>query len=645
METISPDEIIKAVDSGLLEVVYQPKVAISDSHKLVGVEAFFRLKNEQNKSLPPEQVLAQITDFETVRKITNEVISQACQAWHRWHHKESSLNISINLEQSLFANKKLASELAGLIDQYQVPRKYLTFEIAHATRAFSKQEIEQITRLRMKGFRVAIDDCGENALTNSEIANLPIDQLKLDRNITDKLPAHFSAREAARNLARLANRLGLDCIAVGVEKTAQVKWLSDNGYDVLQGFLFAPPLPPEGVEHFVVNQQQWKIEDKDLAHGLVVSNDDSLHSQMSSILDTHYRIFGVNISPQAISAAIAEFNPELIIVDGRNHKHTPADEAEVLAQISQRAFFVYVDQYEESNSLEWFDKGAIDVIPCDTNEVDLKIRLLRIAKSIERQQAYEHQARELQQAALGSMQEAAHYGDVVHFLKAILDCHDEHSIAQRLFKFIQQKSLEGAVQFRNGSDCISLSSQNQVCSPLEEQVFELLKDKGRVYDFNKYSIINDNHVSILLYRLPDDETERGRIRDYVAVVIEALEARYKDIMRRRALQTAFESLQTMAEDLRLQHEEDSRHKKEVLEKFNIDLQMSYHVLDLTEEQENHLNGIIERMLESQEEAEIVALATQDKLEDLVRRLAESIQNLEFTNVDDSADDDNDIELF
>jgi hypothetical protein len=246
--------------------------------------------------------------------------------------------------------------------------------------------------------------------------------------------------------------------------------------------------------------------------------------------------------------------------------------------------------------------------------------------------------------ATQSLKDAAYYGDIVQFYKNLLHCRDEQQIAQELFRFMGQKNLSTAIEFRSNNSCSNFDQQNGVCSAIEINLFELLQKNGRLFEFGKRIIVNDKHVSFLIKRMPDDVGEQGRVRDYIAVLAEGMEARYRDILRQRVLNTVMQQLQVLAH--KLLESVEKGNENEIMETFSLDLKMSFHVLDLSDSQEQYLAQLIDDMIKRKDGAEHSAADIGLEVTQILDSMAESMENFEETTTESTEDGVGDaVELF
>ena len=113
--------------------------------------------------------------------------------------------------------------------------------------------VQVLQRLHERGIQVAMDDFGTGHSSLAMLRTLPFNVLKLDRSFVQHLPESETDAAVATAVVTLARRLGLSVVAEGVETAAQQQFLTQIGCDLLQGFLFARPLPVAEFEAWLVS--------------------------------------------------------------------------------------------------------------------------------------------------------------------------------------------------------------------------------------------------------------------------------------------------------------------------------------------------------------------------------------------------------
>lgn len=644
-------DIEQALAENRLSVQYQPIVPLSDHQTILGVEALVRYQHPDLGMVMPGKFMPCFVEQGRLADLTYYVVRHIGQDWKAWIELGHELKVSVNLDYSLLADPSLPRELASILEAQNMPRRNLLFEIAGIPDSrFSESAVEQLTRLRMKGFRLSLDNQGVSPLELSAIGDLPIDQLKIDRAVICALRNRPQAQNSVRQILDAGSRCGAEVVAVGIESEWALEWLRRNGCQGGQGYLFGPSLAPDAFRQiYLESQQRWRVSSQPDRVNLLVVDDDPQYQVL--FFETFSDTYQVAVANSVADARqlFATHQPKLLVLDVILPDGSGVDLCrEFTEQYGKDSFStIFISGKDDVDvRLEAYSAGGVDFLQKPFSMVDLVAKLARAAGSQQEQQQMQTRSDELRSAALGSMREAAHYGDVVQFMKNLFQAHDEHAIGGELFRFMRNKQLTCSVQFRSPQSRLCLNQDGRTCSPMEINIFELLHDRGRIQDFNQRTIFNDHHVSVLIKNMPDEDDERGRIKDYMAALIEGLEARFTDILRRRTLESVSGELNTLARELGQNLADDKARNREMMEKASLDLQMSFHLLELTEEQEAHITRIIESMHNNAEESEISAERTSERVQNLVELLSRVVDMNKPADQSPSPDKGNDsIELF
>lgn len=630
--TLSHNDIKEAFSSSQFCLVFQPKISLSDPHCLLGAEVFVRLKHSSG-ILPPESFLPVITEMDLKLDLALEVVKQATFHWESLQQAGYKIQLSINIDQSLFKDLSLAGKLAEVISKSKMPKRHLTLEISNThISEVTPIEREQIIRLRMKGFRIAIDNCGHADLNKEQILELPLDELKLQRQLVSELMLSSGARAKASQIKNIADCLGIPLVAVGIETAEQADWLKRLGCESAQGFLYGPPVPADCLEMFLVKMHQWQMPDiAEKLHILLVHDDSTFSERLSEGLTDNYRVTATQTLADA-KHLFSIYRPEILMLKYQVEDGSCLEFCEGLHASNDGSFcsiFIADKNTDDAQlRIQAYNAGASDTLHENISVDEIFAKVQRVASLHSQRKKLQAEAEEMQKVALGSMTEASHYGDVLQFMKKLLTCDDEASMAKQVFQLMRSKNLSCAVQFRSPDSEICFNEGGSFGTPLELNMFEMLYNKGRLYEFNNQTIVNDQHVSILIKNMPSNKEEIGRIRDYIAVVIEGLEARYQDTLRKQTLNSMFDRLSVMAGGLSDDIISEQQNKKQMVEQLNIDLQMSFHLLDLNEDQEMHITKIVESLLASYDESEEAAITTCEGVKGLVNLLSRTITSLD-----------------
>jgi EAL domain-containing protein (putative c-di-GMP-specific phosphodiesterase class I) len=234
------DELRRALDDGELRLFYQPMVTLP-SGELTGVEALVRWDHPERGLLAPGDFLPVAEASGLIVPLGSWVLHEACGQAGRWHreygdHAPTSISINMSARQLLLPD--CADDVERALRDSGLPAHRLIVEITESTALGGGATVTNLRRIRELGVRLSLDDFGTGQSTLSLLASTPVDQIKLDRSF---VPAP-GADVMAIAVVQLAQLLGLEAVAEGVETPAQADRLHALGYEHAQGFHFARPM-------------------------------------------------------------------------------------------------------------------------------------------------------------------------------------------------------------------------------------------------------------------------------------------------------------------------------------------------------------------------------------------------------------------
>lgn len=230
----------------LLEVHYQPIVSLESGNQ-VGVEALARW-NRDGEWINPEEfiVLAENTDL--IFGLWERVIGKVCESLAAWQQIDPGFKVSVNVSARQFNTIGLIDSVRVVIAAYDVDPSGLRLEI---TETSVLQDIEDVgstvDTLREMGIGVALDDFGAGYSSLTSLLALDLDAVKIDKSFVMDLHPDTQQAEIVRIILMLAETVGIDVIAEGVETHAQSRLLSSLGCELGQGWLFSKARPFEEI--------------------------------------------------------------------------------------------------------------------------------------------------------------------------------------------------------------------------------------------------------------------------------------------------------------------------------------------------------------------------------------------------------------
>jgi len=311
------------------------------------------------------------------------------------------------------------------------------------------------------------------------------------------------------------------------------------------------------------------------------------------------------------------------------------------------------------DSLEYrlnaYAAGGDDFLAKPFSLRELRVRLSKLLDYRAKHLQALKQVNETQSMVMQTMREAAQYGETLHLVKSTLSCQSEERLAKCFFTYMDKLGLHSCIQFRHDDYRREYDFLGTDCSPIEGNIFNLLNSQGRIYTFGGRTMFNDTHVSFLVKNMPvENENLFGRFKDILAVAIEAIDARYIELVRIRTLKAAQEQILTLTNELSANMEQLHSRGGELTEMIQSELHMSFHILELDESQEKYLTDMIAGIVRKDQASQKGAKRVRDQLGGVVvllnncindAHLNETIAHYEKEEKDPFADDDDSVELF
>jgi diguanylate cyclase (GGDEF)-like protein len=236
-------DLRRAIDDRLLTLVYQPQFEML-SGKVCGAEALLRWEHPTLGTLEPSEFLPLVREHGLTDAVTDVVLSRAVADAAGWHAGGAEIPVSVNLWARSLGEDTLPDRILSVLDVHGMSARLLTVEITEELMVadFDKGRAV-LNRLRAAGIRVSIDDFGSGYSTLTYLRELPIDEVKLDRDLIAPILYDRRAATIARSVIELAEEFGIASVAEGVENDDTARWLRQFGCDVVQGNYFSGPLP------------------------------------------------------------------------------------------------------------------------------------------------------------------------------------------------------------------------------------------------------------------------------------------------------------------------------------------------------------------------------------------------------------------
>jgi diguanylate cyclase (GGDEF)-like protein/PAS domain S-box-containing protein len=239
-----------------LFVDYQPIVSL-ESRSLIGFEALVRWRHPEFGLVPPQDFIPVAEETGEILTIGQAVLESACRQacyWLEAYPAAPSLFVSVNLSVKQFNQPGLVENIARLLDEFKLPPRCLKLEITESVFSDNiEAAVELLTQLRDLGVQLSIDDFGTGYSSLSYLQRFPVDTLKIDRSFVTQMMENEENLAIVRTIVALAQNLGMDVIAEGVETEDQLMLLRKLECENGQGFLFSTPLGGRQLDQFIEN--------------------------------------------------------------------------------------------------------------------------------------------------------------------------------------------------------------------------------------------------------------------------------------------------------------------------------------------------------------------------------------------------------
>ncbi len=247
-------EMDSALSSGQFRVVFQPKYHIQGARPVLSsAEALVRWFHPVHGAISPSEFIPLFEDNGLISRLDHFVWTQAAAQIRSWRDRFGfSLPVSVNVSRVDLFHPDLESRLQEVLRLNGLSPSDLLLEITES--AYTNQRfnlVETVGRLREAGFRVEMDDFGSGYSSLNMLTSLPMDALKLDMGFIHNIASSEKDLHIVKLMLEIARFLSVPVIAEGVETEQQYALLKDAGCDIIQGFYFSRPLPPEEFDRLI----------------------------------------------------------------------------------------------------------------------------------------------------------------------------------------------------------------------------------------------------------------------------------------------------------------------------------------------------------------------------------------------------------
>ena len=237
------DGFERALINHRLHMVYQPKVSLCDG-QLKRVEALVRWDDPKLGMVPPSRFVPLAERHGLIDQLTQWGLRTTLRQWIDWRDQGIDTCIAFNISALSLEHLDFPDLVERMCRALDVPTDRLVLELTEGATQPLIKLMDTLTRFRIKGIGLAMDDFGVGYSTLMQLRQLPFTEIKIDRFFVDDAVTSDDSRAIVASIIQLAHSLDLSVTGEGVETEAQLHLLCELGCDVAQGYWIAQPLEP-----------------------------------------------------------------------------------------------------------------------------------------------------------------------------------------------------------------------------------------------------------------------------------------------------------------------------------------------------------------------------------------------------------------
>jgi len=247
------EEIRRGLTGGQFVPFFQPKVSIADG-TVAGAEALARWLHPEKGVVAPYAFIEPMEENGLIDNLTWMMLERSARIGREWKPGGLDATVSVNLSLRSLTDPALAERITDLVQKQGMDPRRMVLEVTESTAMTDVgKALENLARLRMKGFGLSIDDYGTGYSSMQQLSRIPFTELKIDQSFVLSALEKEPSKVILASSLDMAKKLGLKAVAEGVETRAHWNLLRDLGCDLAQGYFIAKPMDAHTF-------QKWTVE-------------------------------------------------------------------------------------------------------------------------------------------------------------------------------------------------------------------------------------------------------------------------------------------------------------------------------------------------------------------------------------------------
>jgi diguanylate cyclase (GGDEF)-like protein len=255
-------EIKRAIHQDELKLYFQPKVTFND-YSILSVETLLRWQHPVRGLIPPDDFIPFAEQTGAIKLITRWLVAKTMKQAREWKDQGLVMRMSLNISARDLLDPEFSDYIQECLDINQVEPQMFCMEITESALmedpVKARRTVEQLNQM---GVSISIDDYGTGYSSLAYVKNLPVNELKIDREFIKNMLENEEDVAIVRSTIDLGHNLGLKVVAEGIEHEEELSMLKEFGCDQAQGYLISRALNAADIEYWISNNK-FKLPDSD----------------------------------------------------------------------------------------------------------------------------------------------------------------------------------------------------------------------------------------------------------------------------------------------------------------------------------------------------------------------------------------------